>query len=1275
MTKQAFQSESNSLRHHITSNLIAASAGTGKTYQLASRYITLLVLGARPEEIIALTFTRKAAGEFRNRILHALAEGACDKRDKNTGRNELAVRVWDVLSGLTIDETGKAVEASNPVPLLPATAALVRLAEEQHCYPEDLYNNSPELQGYYGFPRTDARTFSRLLREMVSVLGKLRLTTIDSFFASLVATNSMELGMNNASPLDPADESRVQASTIRDYLDSQGAEEHTREEFLRLFSSLTGGAGNRTQSQINAELNNFLKLYRELPTGTTWGDAAAFGDETLLKVASDAEMEEYKAAATTLRSLLRNYKYLPTTKGLRNQLDNLANGELVIGKTAAKWLEGLRSDFPGLPELVALLEAFDTQSPMPPELEQKAAMVSSAPTLYSWTNKQRDGLDEVIKKLRAAKKWNHTANSRDFKKAVQDLLTQQANSSDLRDFKRSATTLRTLAAPCKLRQIADRTAALRSLLAGYADCYEQRMLAEGRLSFADIARMAKELMLKDIADPKLLRHHVAYRMGAELHHWMLDEFQDTSEDQFTTLTPLLQPIADDARANSFDFASSQWESDMPQSLRGRLKSHQHYVTNESIFVVGDVKQSIYGFRTGKTEVFDRLKTDERWNFPLQASELKRSFRSSPEIMGTGGFINRLFSTLHSIECPENGLTSCIEAAPVTTLEQFTVHQAAKKKAGYVEIMAVAPPQEDDNESEDDATTRTRIYDAIVHTLRRLTDASGQPLHGMSIAILVRSNGEADEIMAWLGDKMPELPRLLVKDTQAAAASPLGEILLYFFKWLLHPSDAAALNIVRTSFLGAIFKAKAENEHAHWYGCLQNTGYAATLDLLLQNLDARDRRANASTIRLWQDSALAFDAAGSSLADWCNHMQHLSMQAAGASGAVQIMTMHKSKGLEFDAVILPYAATRAVDDTRDIDYFITEDGKSMLLKPGAKSDWALLSPVFPELATQWQQNQRKEAYNLLYVAATRARHANYIICHGAELCSAKEDEETGDLSTSWKASARSMGGLIRQVATSLNGEAQSPLSKIEQNMVIYTQGTPRWFEELKNEAPESALPASPASPLGAAVPLRKRINPSTLAKKEDKQSQEPEEPRKSTHADYGELTAAEFGNHVHAAWEEIIWHNAPMPDWMEDNATRTLPQSVVYNALQQPEIAALFTSKPSQEVYNEQPIEAITDKDEWLSGTIDRLVLTVDAQGDAIAAHIIDFKTNQLDPDQEKSYKDLKTEYTSQMTAYRKHVAKALGIPETAITVSLLSCPLGVKARILPYAAAELKEEK
>ena len=46
-----------------------------------------------------------------------------------------------------------------------------------------------------------------------------------------------------------------------------------------------------------------------------------------------------------------------------------------------------------------------------------------------------------------------------------------------------------------------------------------------------------------------------------------------------------------------------------------------------------------------------------------------------------------------------------------------------------------------------------------------------------------------------------------------------------------------------------------------------------------------------------------------------------------------------------------------------------------------------------------------------------------------------------------------------------------------------------------------------------------------------------------------------------------------------------------------------------------------------------------------------------------------------MTAYREHVADALGIPESAITVSLLSCPLDIPATILPYTFEELEKEK
>ena len=227
----------------------------------------------------------------------------------------------------------------------------------------------------------------------------------------------------------------------------------------------------------------------------------------------------------------------------------------------------------------------------------------------------------------------------------------------------------------------------------------------------------------------------------------------------------------------------------------------------------------------------------------------------------------------------------------------------------------------------------------------------------------------------------------------------------------------------------------------------------------------------------------------------------------------------------------------------------------------------------------------------------------------------------------------------------------------------------WSRKMPGQQPRPA-------PLGAAVPRRKRVSPSTMAKAEDKQAEEPETSGNLSRVDYGELTAAEFGTLVHAAWEEIIWKDAETrPAWIEDNATRNLPQSVVYNALQQPEIVALFTSKPGQEVYNEQPIVAVTDKNEWLSGTIDRLVLTVDDHGKVTAAHIIDFKTNQLAPDKKESYDALKKEYTAQMTAYRKHVAAALGIPESDVAVSLLSSPLDIPATILPYAPSELEERK
>ena len=53
---------------------LSASAGSGKTYQLTMRYLELLLLGAKPSNILTLTFTRKAAQEMEERIIHKIKE-------------------------------------------------------------------------------------------------------------------------------------------------------------------------------------------------------------------------------------------------------------------------------------------------------------------------------------------------------------------------------------------------------------------------------------------------------------------------------------------------------------------------------------------------------------------------------------------------------------------------------------------------------------------------------------------------------------------------------------------------------------------------------------------------------------------------------------------------------------------------------------------------------------------------------------------------------------------------------------------------------------------------------------------------------------------------------------------------------------------------------------------------------------------------------------------------------------------------------------------------
>ena len=192
--------------------IIRASAGTGKTYQLTLRYLRLLCATRAPERIIALTFTRKAAGEFFEKIFHRLADAA---------ESEAAAAALSAELGLALR-------------------------------PAD---------------------FRALLRLLLERLHRLQLGTYDSFFARIVRAFPLELGLSGPPRLldDAAAEEAVRQA--QNALARRRESDPLLTEFWHAFKRATMG---REEKRLTALLDLFIaeahELFLEAPDPAQWGD-------------------------------------------------------------------------------------------------------------------------------------------------------------------------------------------------------------------------------------------------------------------------------------------------------------------------------------------------------------------------------------------------------------------------------------------------------------------------------------------------------------------------------------------------------------------------------------------------------------------------------------------------------------------------------------------------------------------------------------------------------------------------------------------------------------------------------------------------------------------------------------------------------------------------------------------------------------------------------------------------------------------------------------------
>ena len=461
-----------------------------------------------------------------------------------------------------------------------------------------------------------------------------------------------------------------------------------------------------------------------------------------------------------------------------------------------------------------------------------------------------------------------------------------------------------------LRMKVEMAKGIYTLVRSFEDEYAKKVRSRGRLVFADVPRLI--LGLGDDA-----RLALEYRMDSKIRAWALDEFQDTSREQWKALAGLI----DEAKQSGGE---------------------------KSVFVVGDRKQAIYGWRNGDVRIF----TGERESGAYRTDELKKSWRYGEPIVEA---INRVF-------------------VDGRIRDEFPVWEAPRHETARPELGGFVQTVESPGPKAENFVEP--VYNAL-----KAVDPVGR---GISAAVLVRTNTFGEYLAA-------ELKRLGLGGVVWEGESDILDTpaLLAFVDTLYladHPGDKQAYEHFRRSPLARAKYGEKVPEAAEISGefalSFATKGLVRTFRELRACLPEDPSEAwSVFTENRFTDmlrAAAEFELAlepGVRLADFVSFLAAKKKRTVAEPGKIRILTIHRSKGLGFDYVVLPLYEHDALDAEPE-GPLVGEDW--ILPDPGPR-----ITSAMPELQGAWRMRKdraEQEALCAYYVAMTRAKRAMTIVLH-------------------------------------------------------------------------------------------------------------------------------------------------------------------------------------------------------------------------------------------------------------------------------------------------------
>jgi len=839
--------------------IVQAPAGSGKTELLIQRYLRLLACVEHPEEIVAVTFTRKAASEMRERVLQALAAARAgsvpqSEHERTTLSLAAAALQCDAAAGWCI--------ADNP--------------------------------------------------------ARLRIQTVDALCAALTRQMPM-LSRFGSQPDSTEDADALYLEAARATIGMIGGTDPAAEHVARLLDHLDNDVG-RVEGLLADMLrrrDHWLRLDRTRERG-------------------ELEAALRHARRTALQRLCRLYPAACHD-------ETLALARYAAGQLAVTGENSYPYDFK---ELIEFPEASDSHVSL---WQGLAVLLLTQDGQWRKAFNKRQGFPAGVTKSEKeeARRWKDRAM-----RLVNTLASADALRVALDEIGR-------VPPPAFTDSQWELLGAIMHLLPRAVAHLKLVFQLHGQADFTEVAQGA----LRALGEPDAPTD-LALALDYRIRHLLIDEFQDTSISQYELVARL----------------TAGWEAG----------------DGRTVFAVGDPMQSIYRFREAEVGLFLRARGSGIGGVALQPLRLSANFRSQAGIVE---WVNGTFARM--MPAHEDVAAGAVPYTP----------SIATRDALPGAAVSVHPFFENDHGAEAERVT------AVALAARRSFPQD-------RTAILVRGRGHLREIV-------PRLRAAGLKfraiEIEGLAHRPVVQDLLALTRALSHPADRTAwLAVLRAPWCGLVLAdlhvlAGTDGTPAPvtvWEAMNDDGVFAALsadgqarLDRARDVLGAALVRRNRGTLRervagVWyalggpacvadptdlEDAEIYLDyVAGreeaGALADLSMFEEGLEKLYAlpdlDADESLQVMTIHKAKGLEFDTVIVPGLGRPPARDGNRLMLWMEQpraDGRAsdLLLAPihetGGEDD-----PIYLWLQKLDAEKESFERERLLYVAATRARNRLHLL---------------------------------------------------------------------------------------------------------------------------------------------------------------------------------------------------------------------------------------------------------------------------------------------------------